>query len=217
MCSSTSSESRPAPRSRCSVVAGGGGVGGVGGVSAVSGDGLFCSLVRGWSGVLPRRPGFPPVDWSATRKAYRCLRLSSLNGQQYSYEAFIRTTRACRKHNLKDRVARIRMKSRPLRSTYPTFQAIKTAYEQNHGMSLMKAVNKGCSGTYKKCLLACLFPSSEVTRHKTLKTVGRRDGSNSALPLSPCASILRGGSMTEMKSISEGGGAKLRVCLLLFF
>lgn len=30
-------------------------------------------------------------------------------------------------------------------------------------MSLMKAVNKGCSGTYKKCLLACLFPSSEVT------------------------------------------------------
>ncbi len=41
-------------------------------------------------------------------------------------------------------------------------QAIKAAYEQNHGMSLMKAVNKGCSGTYKKCLLACLFPSIEV-------------------------------------------------------
>ena len=29
-------------------------------------------------------------------------------------------------------------------------------------MSLMRAVNKGCSGTYKKCLLACLFPTSEV-------------------------------------------------------
>lgn len=29
-------------------------------------------------------------------------------------------------------------------------------------MSLMKAVNKGCSGTYKKCLLASLFPTTEV-------------------------------------------------------
>lgn len=43
-------------------------------------------------------------------------------------------------------------------------QAIKTAYEKNHNMSLMKAVNKGCSGTYKKCLLACLFPTSEVKK-----------------------------------------------------
>lgn len=58
-----------------------------------------------------------------------------------------------------------RIKFRPLRLTCFYFQAIKTAYEQNHGMSLMKAVNKGCSGTYKKCLLACLFPSSEVTQH----------------------------------------------------
>ena len=49
-------------------------------------------------------------------------------------------------------------------------------------MSLMKAVNKGCSGTYKKCLLACLFPTSEVTLHGTLKMVleggGVRDGNN---------------------------------------
>lgn len=29
-------------------------------------------------------------------------------------------------------------------------------------MSLMKAVNKGCSGTYRKVLLGCLFPTSEV-------------------------------------------------------
>lgn len=33
----------------------------------------------------------------------------------------------------------------------------------------MKAVNKGCSGTYKKCLLACLFPSSEVKLHGMLE------------------------------------------------
>ena len=47
---------------------------------------------------------------------------------------------------------------------FSCLQAIKTAYENNHGMSLMKAVNKACSGTYKKCLLACLFPTSEVKK-----------------------------------------------------
>lgn len=41
-------------------------------------------------------------------------------------------------------------------------QAIKTEYEQNYSMSLMRAVNKSCHGTYKKCLLACLFPTSEA-------------------------------------------------------
>ncbi|CAM9371518.1 unnamed protein product [Ascophyllum nodosum] len=48
------------------------------------------------------------------------------------------------------------------RQSRAQIQAIKEAYEKNHGMSLMRAVNKGCSGTYKKCLLACLFPTSEA-------------------------------------------------------
>ncbi|CAM9646341.1 unnamed protein product, partial [Ectocarpus sp. 4 AP-2014] len=48
------------------------------------------------------------------------------------------------------------------RQSRAQIQAIKAAYEQNHGMSLMKAVSKECSGTYKKCLLACLFPTSEA-------------------------------------------------------
>eukprot|EP00904_Undaria_pinnatifida_P009673 jgi/Undpi1/5836/HiC_scaffold_2.g01110.m1 len=58
-------------------------------------------------------------------------------------------------------------------------QAIKTAYENNHGMSLMKAVNKACSGTYKKCLLACLFPTSEAytayALFKAFEGVGTND------------------------------------------
>eukprot|EP00752_Nemacystus_decipiens_P001889 g1819.t1 len=48
------------------------------------------------------------------------------------------------------------------KSSRAQIQAIKMAYEKNHGMSLMKAISKECSGTYKKCLLACLFPSSEA-------------------------------------------------------
>lgn len=45
-------------------------------------------------------------------------------------------------------------------------QAIKAAYEMNHGMSLMRAVNKECSGTYRNVLLGCLFPTSEVMRNR---------------------------------------------------
>ncbi|CAM9845530.1 unnamed protein product [Ascophyllum nodosum] len=41
-------------------------------------------------------------------------------------------------------------------------QEIKAAYERDHGMSLMKAVHKGCRGTYRSCLLGCLFPSIEA-------------------------------------------------------
>ncbi|CAM9405997.1 unnamed protein product, partial [Laminaria digitata] len=42
-------------------------------------------------------------------------------------------------------------------------QAIKTAYEKNHGMSLKSTITTGCcSGTYQKFLLACLLPTSEA-------------------------------------------------------
>ena len=49
----------------------------------------------------------------------------------------------------------------PMNANVP-LQEIKVAYERDHGMSLMRAVNKGCGGTYRRCLLGCLFPSSEV-------------------------------------------------------
>ena len=43
-------------------------------------------------------------------------------------------------------------------------QAIKAAYEKNHGMSLKSAITTSFSGTYQKCLIACLFPTSEVNK-----------------------------------------------------
>ncbi|CAN0373059.1 unnamed protein product [Ascophyllum nodosum] len=48
------------------------------------------------------------------------------------------------------------------RQSRAQIQEIKAAYEREYGMTLMKAITKRCRGTYRRCLIGCLFPSVEA-------------------------------------------------------